>query len=102
MEVQSRLLAVEIRSRLLAVEIRLGSGSYRSSGKISSDEIRKVVDHRRNLNGVWLLQKSCCWGSSYVDEAQKEFGVKSIVAGRSLEEIRRVVNHCRESTESEA
>ena len=32
------------------VEVRTESGSCRSS-----DEIRKAVDHRRNLDGVWLL-----------------------------------------------
>ena len=96
-EVRSRLLVVGVRSRLLVVGVRPGSGSRRSP-----DKIRKAVDCRRSLDGTWLLQKPCCWESSDVDEARKESGVKSIVAGRSPEEIQRIADCCRRSTDSEA
>ena len=79
------------------MEAQIETAYYRSL-----DEIRKVVDHRRNLDGVWLLQKSCCWRSPDIDEAWKKLGVKSIVTGGSLEEIRRVVDHYRKSAGSEA
>ena len=82
MGVRSIPLAVGVRSRLLAVGVRLGSSSRRSP-----DEIQKAVDRRRNLDGASLLQKPCCWESSDVDEARKESEVKSIMVGRSLEEI---------------
>ena len=96
-EARSRLLAVEARSRLLAVEVRPGSGSRRSPHKIW-----KAIDRRGNLDGTWLLQKPCCRESSDVDEARKESGVKSIVAGRSPKEIWRIVDCCRRSVDSEA
>ena len=37
-----------------------------------------------------------------IDKARKKLGVKSIVTGESLEEIRRVVDYCRRSADSEA
>ena len=96
-EVRSRLPVVEVQSRLLAVGVRPGSGSHRSP-----DKIWKAVNRLRNLDGTWLLQKPCCWESSDIDGARKESEVKSIVAGRSSEEIRRIVDYCRRSTDSEA
>ena len=70
----SRPPVVEVRSRLLAVEVQsrdLTGGALplskfvwdpstvgvqlKFSSRRSSDGIRKVVDHRRNMDGVWLL-----------------------------------------------
>ena len=79
------LLAIEVRSRPLTVEARMKFEKWST-----------IVE-------IWM--ESGYYRSPATEEARSlmKFGEssESIVAGRSLEEIRRIVDHCRESAESE-
>ena len=53
---------------------------------------------------IWMesgYYRSPVWGSSDIDEVRKKFGVESSMVGRSLEGIRRIVDHYRKSADSE-
>ena len=76
------------------------------SGSSALSRPRVESGRRSTIVAIWMKSGYCrnlrCRRSSDIDEVWKKFGVGSSVARRSLEGIRRIVDYCRRSADSEA